>query len=72
LPDHDPDVGDREDARALRALRDERLREHGFTVERRSGSTVLVGEHAVRAAKAISAAAIRPTAPDGDGRPSAS
>ena len=51
-PDPDPaataDVGDREDGRALRALRDERLRDLGFTVERRSGSKVLVGEHAVR------------------------
>jgi integrase len=53
---HDPpdaaDVGDGEDGRAQRALRDERLRDYGFTVERRSGSKVIVGELAIRAAKA--------------------
>ena len=44
---------DREDGKALRALRDERLRDLGFSVETRSGSKVLVGEHAVRVAKGM-------------------
>ena len=53
-PDHDPgataETGGR---RVARELRDQRLRDLGFAVEPRSGSKVLVGEHAVRAARAM-------------------
>ena len=56
-PDPEPtataDEDDREDGRALPELRDERLRDLGFSVGNRSGSKVLAGGHAVRAAKAI-------------------
>ena len=72
-PDPDPvateDVADREDEKALRARRDERLRDLGIRVKTRSGSKVLVGEHAIRAAKGVNTVVVKPTAPDGDGRP---
>jgi integrase len=48
------DVGDRKSWKGTTGVRDERLRDLGFTAKRRSGSKVLVGdEHAVRPAKAI-------------------
>jgi len=61
--DRDPsataEVGDRKDGNALRALQDERLRDHGLSVERRPGSKMLEGEHPVPSARPMSVPALK-------------
>ena len=60
------------DRRTLRELQDKRLRDLGFTVVKRTGTKMIVGEHAARLAKAVGAATVDEQAPDCDGRPSVS
>jgi hypothetical protein len=47
------EVGGGENVRALREFRDQHLRDLGFTAKPRLGTKVLLGEHAVRAARAM-------------------